>query len=279
MACSAAALGTTSAVPPKQQGHISCLRALSLKDVFDAGFRPYRVVESKCCVGKADLTLTLPDSNENIPLDVDMISFTISRTNTVKSIDVRTMVAPVKQTGDSLRQLAKSLGISFAGLDEAMTRATLENPRHTDTWTQDWSNEWLSIRFGFQAASYYVDDASKGYREIKSYAAIGIEWKPTEIGPTYRETPIMPPEGYDHVSMEIPSSDLVIKAQTLESPALAHLRYSDEGQRQTIIATAADTVPKLQSEPKQSPSTRLSIIMVLIVAACGLLWFLLKRRS
>jgi hypothetical protein len=230
-------------------------------------------------VGEADLTLTLPDSNDKIPLDVDMISFTISRTDTVKAIDVRTKAAPIKVTGHILRQLGNSLGISFVGLDEAMARATLDNPRHTDTWTQDWSNEWLSIRFGFQAASYYVDDASKGYREIKSFAAIGIEWKPTEIGPTYRETPITPPKGYEHVSMSIPSSDLVRKAQTSDDPALAHLRYTDEKQRQVITSTMAETVTKPQATPTSYPSTPWSIVIVLIVAAGGLLWVLLKRLS
>ncbi len=208
-----------------------------------------------------------------------MISFTISRTDTVKAIDVRTKAAPIKVTGNILRQLGNSLGISFVGLDEAMARATLNNPRHTDTWTQDWSNEWLSIRFGFQAASYYVDDASKGYREMRAYAAIGIEWTPTEIGPTYRVTPIMPPKGYEHVSMDIPNSDLVLKAQISDSPSLAHLRYPNEEQRKTIIATATDTKPNGLSSLVRWPIIMGSIVVVLIVAACVLLWLLLKRRS
>lgn len=278
-AISSLAFGATSVYPPKQQGHIRCLKLLTLKDVFDSGFRPYRVIESKCRVGKADLMISLPGSNESVLLDADMISFTISRTDTVKAIDIRTMVAPVNKTGETLRQLASSLGISFVGLDEAMARSTPDNPKHTDTWTQDWSNEWLSIRFGFQAVTYFLDDASKGYREMKSYAVLGIEWKPTEIGPTYRETPITPPQGYEHISMAIPSSDLVRKAQTSDSPALAHLRYSDEKLRQAIIATTAVAAPKLQPPPTPSASTPWGIIAVLIFVTLGLLWLLLKQRA
>ena len=206
-----------------------------------------------------------------IPLDVDMISFTISRTDTVKEIFIQTKVASVQQTGSTLSQLANSLGIRLAGLDEAMARATLENPRHMDTWTQDCSNELSSIRFGFQAASYYVHDASKGYREMRAYAAIGIEWTPTEIGPTYRVTPIMPPQGYEHVSMDIPNSDLVLMAQTSDSPSLAHLRYADEQQRKAIIAAANDT--------PQKASISWEIIVVLILAATGLVWLLVKKRK
>lgn len=44
--------------------------------------------------------------------------------------------------------------------------------------------------------------------------------------------------------MEMPDSDLVKKAQTSNDPALAHLRYPDEKQRQAILATKPDPVPK-----------------------------------
>jgi hypothetical protein len=291
------ALGVVTIEPPKQRGEISCKPSLTLKDVFDAGFRPYSNGDS-ATVGKSDLTLLLPSSNGATLLDVAMMSFTISRHDTVKRIDIRTIAAPVKQTGDLLRQLAGAPGFGLQGLDEALARATPSNPKWSDVWTQDWANDWLAIRLGFQPLTYFQDDASKGYREMKSHAVLTIEWKPTEIGPTYREKPITPPKGYEHISMDMPSSDLLKKAQASDDPSLAHLRYPDESQREAILATTPEPVPKPRTKqtrpPKQAPenkpkltapteepaSSKLwSIIVVLIVAACSLLWLLLERRS
>ena len=283
--------------PPRQRGEIRCEQSLSLKDVFDAGFRPYGVIESTCTVGKSDVTLVVPPSDRGVQLEVEMMSFKVSRYDTLKGIDIRTAAAPVKQTGGVLRQLASSLGVSLQGLDEAIARATPANPESSETWTQDWANEWLSIRLAFQPLTYFQDDASNGYREMKSHAVLSIEWKPTEVDPTYREKPIAPPRGYEHVSMEIPGSDLVKKAQTTDDPALAHLRYPDEKQRQAILATPPQTVPEprtkqpapakkaLEAKPTPSPndepasSTPWSTIAVLIVAATGLLGLLLKKRK
>ncbi|HRH95395.1 MAG TPA: hypothetical protein PLB55_05640 [Prosthecobacter sp.] len=277
---------------PRQRGEIQCKQVLELKDIFDGGFRPYRIIESKCAVGKADAILLMPSSNLKTRLDVEMMSFTISRHDTVKRIDIRTTAAPVKQTGDLLRQLAGSLGVGLQGLDEALARATPNNPKWSDVWTQDWANDWLSIRLAFQPLTYFLDDASKGYREMKSHAVLTIEWKPTEVGPTYREKPITPPKGYEHVSMDMPGSDLVKKAQTSDDPSLAHLRYPDEKQRQAIIGTITETVPNPRSKPKaveatpppttnevSTSSMPWSVVAVLIVAAIGLLWLLVKKRK
>jgi hypothetical protein len=282
--------------PPRQQGTVHCKPVIALKDVFDGGFRPYSNGDH-ATVGKSALTLVFPTSDQSVLLDVAMMSFTISRHDTVKRIDIRTTAATVNQTGDLLRQLAGALGVVLQGLDEALARATPSNPKWSDVWTQDWANDWLAIRLGFQPLTYFLDDASKGYREMKSHAVLTIEWKPTEIGPTYREKPITPPKGYEHVSMEMPGSDLVKKAQTSSDPALAHLRYPDEKQRQAILATTPDPVPKprmtqpspqkkaSESKPAPAPSevptssTPWSIIVVLIVAAIGLLWLLVKKRK
>lgn len=291
------ALAVITIDPPRQLGEVRCKPSLTLKDVFDVGFRPYRNGDH-ATVGKSDLTLILPSDGHSVLLDVAMMSFTISRHDTVKRIDIRTTAAPVTQTGDLLRQLAGALGVGLQGLDEALARATPDNPKWSDVWTQDWANDWLSIRLAFQPLTYFLEDASKGYREMKSHAVLTIEWKPTEIGPTYREKPVTPPKGYEHVSMDMPGSDLVKKAQASDDPSLAHLRYPDEKQRQTILATTPDPLPKPRTkqpsaqkkEPETKPTTSISseetpsstpwsVLAVLIVAAIGLLWLLLKRRS
>lgn len=293
LCCCAQVLAVITIEPPRQVGEVRCKPSLTLKDVFDAGFRPFSNGDH-ATVGKSDLRLFLPTASHSVLLDVTMMSFTISRHDTVKRIDIRTTAAPVNQTGDLLRQLAGALGVGLQGLDEALARATPSNPNWSDVWTQDWANDWLAIRLGFQPLTYFLDDASKGYREMKSHAVLTIEWKPTEIGPTYREKPITPPKGYEHVSMEMPNSDLVKKAQTSDDPSLAHLRYPDEKQRQAILAATPDPVPKPRTKqpsaqkntaeappPSAEPpsSTPWSVIVILIVAATGLLWLLVKNRK
>jgi len=198
---------------------------------------------------------------------------------------------PVEQAGAMINELVRSLNSVPQGLDEALARATIDNPKWAHaTWTQDWSNEWASGRIGFEPLTYYVNDASKGYLEMKAIVHVGIKWNKTEIGPTYRETPVTPPKGYEHISMEIPSSDVVKKAQSSDDPSLAHLRHRDEKtsgyfREQTKIDSGFGTekVSETSTSPTQSEgqksTTPWSFIVVSIVAALGLVWLWLRRRS
>jgi len=199
---------------------------------------------------------------------------------------------PVEQAGAMIKELVRSLNSVPQRLDEALARATIDNPKWADaTWTQDWSNEWASGRIGFEPLTYYVNDASKGYLEMKAIVHLTISWNETEIGPTYRLTPVTPPKGYEHISMEIPSSDVVEKAQSSDDPSLAHLRHRDEKKRQAILesrpgstqASALKKVSETNTSPAQSEgqksTTPWSVIVVSIVAALGLVWLWLRRRS
>jgi hypothetical protein len=186
----------------------------------------------------------------------------------VTRIDIMTPGMPVEQAGAMIKELVRSLNSVPQGLDEALARATIDNPKWADaTWTQDWSNEWASGRIGFEPLTYYVNDASKGYLEMKAIVHVGIKWNKTEIGPTYRETPVTPPKGYEHISMEIPSSDVVKKAQSSDDPSLAHLRHRDEMKRQAILGITPES------------NTPWGVIVVSVVAALGLVWLWRRRRS
>jgi cobalamin biosynthesis Mg chelatase CobN len=91
--------------------------------------------------------------------------------------------------------------------------------------------------------------------------------------------------------MEIPSSDVVKKAQSSDDPSLAHLRHRDEKIRQAILesrprstqTSALKKVSETSTSPTQSEeqasTTPWSVIVVSIVAALGLVWLWLKRRS
>ena len=286
------ALAAIGIEAPRQAGELSCNQVLTLKDIYDSGFRPYRVAKIKCRVGKADIRLKLPVANQFVSFGVDSVSFSIDKYDAVTRIDIMTPGMPVEQAGALIKELVRSLNSVPQGLDEALARATIDNPKWADaTWTQDWSNEWASGRIGFEPLTYFVNDASKGYREMKAIVHLDISWNETEIGPTFRVTPVMPPKGYEHISMEIPSSDVVEKAQSSDDPSLAHLRHRDEKIRQAILesrpgstqASALKKVSETSTSPTQSEeqasTTPWSVIVVSIVAALGLVWLWLKRRS
>lgn len=262
------ALAAIPIEPPRQAGELNCLRLLTLKDIYDSGFRPYRVAKIKCRVGKADIRLKLPGANQPVPFGVNSVSFSIDKYDAVTRIDIMTPGMPVEQAGAMIKELVRSLNSVPRGLDEALARATIDNPKWADaTWTQDWSNEWASGRIGFEPLTYYVNDASKGYLEMKAIVHLDISWNETEIGPTYRETPVTPPKGYEHISMEIPSSDVVEKAQSSDDPSLAHLRHRDEKKRQAILGITPES------------NTPWGVIVVSVVAALGLVWLWRSRRS
>ena len=262
------ALAAIPIEPPREAGELNCLRLLTLKDIYDSGFRPYRVAKIKCRVGKADIRLKLPGANQPVPFGVNSVSFSIDKYDAVTRIDIMTPGMPVEQAGAMIKELVRSLNSVPQGLDEALARATIDNPKWADaTWTQDWSNEWASGRIGFEPLTYYVNDASKGYLEMKAIVHLDISWNETEIGPTYRETPVTPPKGYEHISMEIPSSDVVEKAQSSDDPSLAHLRHRDEKKRQAILGITPES------------NTPWGVIVVSVVAALGLVWLWRSRRS
>jgi hypothetical protein len=286
------ALAAIGIEAPRQAGELNCLRLLTLKDIYDSGFRPYRLSWGSCRVDKADVRLKLPGASQFVSFGVDSVDFTIDKYDAVKRIQIMTPGVPVEQAGAMIKELVRSLNSVPRGLDEALARATIDNPKWADaTWTQDWSNEWASGRIGFQPLTYFVNDASKGYLEMKAIVHVGISWNKSEIGPTYRETPVTPPKGYEHISMEIPSSDVVKKAQSSDDPSLAHLRHRDEKIRQAILesrprstqASALKKVSETSTSPtqseKQASTTPWSVIAVSIVAALGLVWLWRRRRS
>ena len=286
------ALAAIGIEAPRQAGELSCNQVLTLKDIYDSGFRPFRVADIKCSVGKADIRLNLPGASQPVLLGVNSVDMSINKYDAVTRIDIMTPGMPVEQAGAMIKELVRSLNSVPQRLDEALARATIDNPKWADaTWTQDWSNEWASGRIGFEPLTYFVNDASKGYREMKAIVHLDISWNKTEIGPTYRETPVTPPKGYEHISMEIPSSDVVKKAQSSDDPSLAHLRHRDEKIRQAILesrprstqTSALKKVSETSTSPTQSEeqasTTPWSVSVVSIVAALGLVWLWLKRRS
>ncbi|MFM2212151.1 MAG: hypothetical protein RL639_1345, partial [Verrucomicrobiota bacterium] len=152
------ALAAIAIEAPRQAGELSCLRILTLKDIYDSGFRPYRTAWGSCRVDKADILLKLPNANQFVSFGVNSVSFSIDKYDAVTRIQIMTPGVPVEQAGAMIKELVRSLNSVPQGLDEALARATIDNPKWPDaTWTQDWSNEWASGRIGFEPLTYFVN--------------------------------------------------------------------------------------------------------------------------
>ena len=184
------ALAAIGIEAPRQAGELNCLRLLTLKDIYDAGFRPYRVAEIKCRVDKADILLKLPNANQFVSFGVNSVSFSIDKYDAVKRIQIMTPGVPVEQAGAMIKELVRSLNSVPRGLDEALARATIDNPKWADvTWTQDWSNDWARVSIEFDPLCYVVNDASKGRYEMKAAVRMNISWNETESEEQASTTP------------------------------------------------------------------------------------------
>ncbi len=278
--------------PPRQIGILHCVPNLSLKDVFDGGFRPYRVTEDTCRIGKSTFTITLPAAKNRLTLDVKSASFDISKYDTITRLDIRCMTSSVESAGTLLREITRALGLEPLSLNDALKRTTPSDPHWPEGWTLQWENEWAKGQLSLDPQNCFIDDPSRGYREMKADVLVFVKWKQTEKGFIFRTKPIMPPKGYEDVSMDIPNSDLVKAAQLSDSSALAHLRYPDEAQRKAILDAKPIPIPKIEQPNKlelkkpiiashdkpESPSM-LVWLLVVIAATVGAVWVFLRKAK
>lgn len=134
-----------------------------------------------------------------------------------------------------------------------------------------WGRRWRSAD-GTRSVKYYFRHSMQDARPLTISISIELHWPGRKRG--FRETPLKPPAGYEHVDISFD--------ETYGGTATTPLPPEPK-------ATSAPTDPRSPSEVKEkaieppngvpTSSTPWSVIVVLIVAAIGLLWLLLKRRS
>lgn len=229
-------------IAPIQSADLALGSDFTLLDVFNAGIRPYRVSVNRCEIDGAHLSFAFPDGKSSGAVDVRHVSFAVDRRDRIRRIDMRTPAVSVQEAVEVLNRLGAALGMTLAGLEQAIARATPNNPNWSDPWTQDWKNSWADARLGLEPMTYFSNDASTGHRNMRAIVHFTFEWKSSEVGPTYRREPIQPPKGYEHVSMEIPTQELLERVQGSTDPAYAHLQ----------IKTDAESVPD-RSRARQTP--------------------------
>jgi len=134
-----------------------------------------------------------------------------------------------------------------------------------------WGRRWRSAD-GTRSVKYYFRHTMQDARPLTISISIELHWPGRKRG--FRETPIKPPAGYEHVDISFD--------ETYGGTATTPLPPAPK-------ATDVPTGPRSPSEVREkaiepphgvpSSSTPWSIIVVLIVAAIGLLWLLVKKRK
>lgn len=233
-----------------------------------------------------------------VPFDASMIGFYINKFDNVSRLDTYTRIMPIPDAVSTMKQLASSINLRLEGLEKdfPVDAADKRVPRVGTTWTQDYKTDWATIRLALEATSTFHFLKVSLFQRPGARVHIAVEWNPTQPGYVMREVPIVPPKGFEYVSMEIPKSDLVVKAQTSDSPALAHLRYKDEVTRMAIIRgePLPEVKPVAATEKVESDGNEFSTVeredipaqnswwveCVVLAAAIRLcwVWFRARRR-
>jgi hypothetical protein len=240
-ACLACGSFAKTLEPPVQNAELRFAETLHLKYIFDWGLRPYRILDSYCRVGRADLNLWFPGAKASIQFPARVAVFRIDKYDRVTRIELSTAATSVGDADKTLRELAGALGMELEGFDETVARTTTDDPRSQETWAQTQKTKWYRAFIGYQPMAYFSRDESTGNREMRAIVNFSFEWEPTEIGPVFRTTPIQPPKGYEYLTMEIPGSDLMARVQGSTDPAYAHLQIKP--------APAAEATPPASETP------------------------------
>ncbi len=238
------------------------------RSLFDAGLRPRKAFRESI-----DGLLEIRPSKEvafrigekQIPAVKAIWSFDVANNEQINVIrgvvdDAWTKAEAFEKT----RELESALGGDVTRLKQWID--SYPSPSESgDLWGRRWRSE-----DGTRSVKYYFRHSMQDARPLTISISIELHWPGRKRG--FRETPLKPPAGYEHVDISFDET----YGGTADTPLPPEPK-----------ATAAPTGPRSPSEVREkaieqpngpsASSTPWSIIVVLILAALGLLWLLLKK--
>lgn len=238
--------------------------------IFDSGLRPRRAFSG----GMGDVLEIRPAKKigfqigeKHFPSVQAIWEFSIANNEQVNVIRGVVDEAWTKaEAFENTRELEAALGGDVSALKQWID--SYPSPSETGDL---WGRRWRSAD-GNRSVKYYFRHTMQDARPLTISISIELRWPGRKRG--FRETPIKPPAGYEHVDISFD--------ETYGGTATTPLPTVPK-------TTVSPTAPRSPSEPTQkaveraneapTASTPWSIIVVLIVAGCGLLWLLFKRRS
>lgn len=167
---------------------------------------------------------------------------------------------------EKARELESALGGDVAALKQWID--SYPSPSETgDLWGRRWRSE-----DGARSVKYYFRHTMQDARPLTISISIELNWPGRKRG--FREMPIKPPVGYEHVDISFDESYGGTAPNPL--PKQPNATVSLTGTRSPSGVRGMAT--ELPNDSSRS-STKWSVIIVFIVAATGLLWFLVKKRK
>lgn len=235
--------------------------------IFDAGLRPRRAFSG----GMGDLleirpakTIGFQIGEKHFPSVRAIWEFSIANNDQINVIrgvvdEAWTKVEAYEKT----RELESALGGDVTRLKQWID--SYPSPSESGDL---WGRRWRSAD-GTRSVKYYFRHSMQDARPLTISISIELHWPGRKRG--FRETPLKPPAGYEHVDISFD--------ETYGGTATTPLPPEPK-------ATAAPTDPcspsearKKAIEPHSGASTPWSIIVVLIMAAIGLLWLVATSSS
>jgi len=238
--------------------------------IFDSGLKPRRAFRG----GMGGLLEIRPAKmvgfqigDKRIPAIGAIWEFSIANNDQVNVIRGVVQEAWTKaEAFEKTRELEAALGGDVAALKQWID--SYPSPSETGDL---WGRRWRSAD-GTRSVKYYFRHTMQDARPLTISISTELYWPGRKRG--FRETPLKPPAGYEHVDISFDET-YGGTAATLLPP-----------EQKTTLAPAA---PRSQSEPtkkadgrpSEEPATATpwSFIVVLIAAATGLLWLLVKKRK
>lgn len=238
--------------------------------IFDAGLRPRRAFSG----GMGDLLEIRPAKRigfqigeKHLPSVRAIWEFSIANNEQVNVIRGVVDEAWTKaEAFEKTRELESALGGDIAALKQWID--SYPSPSETGDL---WGRRWRSAD-GTRSVKYYFRHTMQDARPLTISISIELHWPGRKRG--FRETPIKPPAGYEHVDISFDET----YGGTATTPLPPEPKTTVPPTGPLSPSDVREKAIKQPNGPSAS-STPWSIIVVLILAALGLPWLLVKNRK
>ncbi len=176
----------------------------TLKTIYDAGMRPWRVTNDHCMVGGQgdyslhQVTLVFPESDP-FTFPSEATSFSVFSDYELSEVNVKTVGLSSKDAKQLTSEICKALKFETKGLEEFFSSID-DKTRWSAFWTID--DERDDMRF------HLLCRPSPRMNETLYQVTLSAEWRPGTAADRRKRmllTPMQPPDGYQTISMAVPT--------------------------------------------------------------------------
>ena len=180
---------------------LSLSKEADLKEVFDAGLRPWRVSgleNTTCDIGRCSLSISVVGRG---PFDFEVQRGTIDllQDNVISRIKLTGRSEPIPMAVARIKEICRITEMSSAGLD-SIAQSLGNMPDPDKRWFNTTRFDNVSV-----AVTFYPMFALLGTTEAEVW--LSVKWHQPAGTMKFLTEPIKPPPGYETETMSPPSSD------------------------------------------------------------------------